>query len=109
MSNRHRTRQSGPTSALQEARERRKAEHRRVRRSVNQDLHLAALEEDHDDLVLDLPRPTHGYTTEHAPATPRATGDPQNRTRHWKQPFWKRRNVERQRRAEMYEASLREA
>ena len=52
MSTRHRARQSGPSSALQEEREQRKAEHRRVRRTVNQSLHVAVLEEDLDGLVL---------------------------------------------------------
>ena len=99
MSTRHRARQSGPSSALHEEREQRKAEHRRVRRTVNQSLHVATLEEDLDGLVLESPHPTHGYTDEHAPATPRAAADPQRRIKHWKQSFWKRRSLERQRRA----------
>ena len=72
MSTRHRARQAGPSSALQEERDRRKAEHRKVRRTVNQSLNLAALDDDHDGLVLEMPHPTHGYTDEHEPAMPRA-------------------------------------
>lgn len=109
MSTRHRARQAGPSSALQEERDRRKAEHRKLRRTVNQSLHLAALGDDHDDLVLDTPHPTHGYTDEHEPATPRAASDPRRRVRHWKQTFWKRRTLERRRRALEYESTLRQA
>ncbi|MCB1256882.1 MAG: hypothetical protein KDB26_07250 [Microthrixaceae bacterium] len=98
MSTRHRVKQAGPTSALQEERDERKASHRKVRRSVNQSLHLATMQEELDDLVLDLPRPTHGYTDEHEPTQPRSASDPKRRLRHWKQPFWKRRNLERRRR-----------
>jgi hypothetical protein len=103
MSNRHRSRQSGSTSALPEERERRKAEHRRVRRNVHQQLHVAALEDDHDALVLDLPHPTHGYTDEHEQPVPHAMGMPRKRLRHWKQTFWKRRNNERRRRNLAYD------
>ena len=99
MSTRHRARQTGPSSALQEEREQRKAEHRKVRRSVNQSLHVAALDTDHDDLVLPLPHPTHGYTDEHEPALPHAAADPRRRVKHWKQSFWKRRTLERRRKA----------
>lgn len=109
MSNRHRARQSGPTSALPEDRDTRKAEHRKVRRNVNQSLHLAALGDDHDGLVLDVPRPTHGYTDEHEAPTPRAEGDPRRRVRHWKQAFWKRRTLNRRRKALAYESTLRQA
>ena len=104
MSTRHRTRRSGPTSALQEIREQRKAEHRRVRRTVNQSLHVAVLEEDHDDLVLELPHPTHGYTDEHDAPESHAVQVPQRRIRHWKQSFWKRRTNERRRRSAAYVA-----
>ncbi|MCB1011436.1 MAG: hypothetical protein KDB15_07200 [Microthrixaceae bacterium] len=104
MSNRHRNRQSGATSALPEDRERRKAEHRRVRRGVHQALHVAALDEDHDDLVLDLPHPTHGYTDEHDSPVPHEVALPRRRLRHWKQAFWKRRNNERRRRNLQYDA-----
>ncbi|MFV0315759.1 MAG: hypothetical protein ACK5O2_02210 [Microthrixaceae bacterium] len=97
MSNRHRNRQTGATSALPEERDRRKAEHRRVRRGVHQALHVASLEEDHDDLVLELPHPTHGYTDEHDAPLPHEVAQPRNRIRHWKQSFWKRRNNERHR------------
>lgn len=106
MSSRHRVKQAGPSSALQEEREQRKASHRKVRRSVNQSLHLATMQDDLDDLILDQPRPTHGYTDEHEPAQPRATSDPKRRLRHWKQPFWKRRTLERRRRAQAEEAAL---
>lgn len=100
MSTRHRAhRRSGPTSALPEERERRKAEHRRVRRTVNQRLHVATLGEDPDGLVLELPHPTHGYTDEHDAPDARADGRPPKRVRHWKQTFWKRRTLERRRRA----------
>ncbi len=109
MSTRHRARQSGPTSALSEERDRRKAEHRKVRRTVNQSLHLAVLEDDHDDLVLEAPHPTHGYTDEHDPPLPRSAGDPRNRVRHWKQAFWKRRTLERRRKALAQETVLRQA
>lgn len=106
MSTRHRSRRSGATSALPEARERRVAEHRKVRRGVHQQLHLAALEDDHDELVLPLPHPTHGYTDEHDAPEPHALGRPRRRVRHWKQTFWKRRTVERRRRARAYELDL---
>lgn len=109
MSTRHRAQQTGPTSALPEDREIRKAEHRKVRRNVNQSLHLASLEEDHDGLVLEVPHPTHGYTSEHEAPTPHATGDPQNRVKHWKQSFWKRRTLARRRKALAWESTLRQA
>ena len=102
MSNRHRTRRSGATSALQEERELRKAEHRRVRRTVNQDLHVAMLEGDHDALVLEVPHATHGYTDEHDSPDSHAVQRPRNRVRHWKQTFWKRRTNMRRQRAEAY-------
>ena len=104
MSNRHRNRQAGPTSALQEDREERKAEHRRVRRTVHQALHVAALDEDHDGLVLESPHATHGYTTEHEAPEPHAVARPRRRLRHWKQSFWKRRTSERKRRNMAYES-----
>jgi hypothetical protein len=105
MSTRHRHRRSGPTSALPEERERRKAEHRRVRRTVNQRLHVASLADDHDGLVLELPHATHGYTDEHD--APDSSADaPRKRVRHWKQPFWKRRTLERKRRAQAWTAAV---
>ena len=104
MSNRHRSRQTGATSALPEERERRKAEHRRVRRTVNQALHMASLEDDHDDLVLELPHATHGYTEVRDEPGSREAARPRRRLRHWKQTFWKRRNNERRRRNMAYDA-----
>lgn len=80
-----------------------------MRRTVNQSLHLAAMEDDHDGLVLDAPHPTHGYTDEHDPPLPHTYSDPRNRVRHWKQTFWKRRTEQRRRRAQAYEAALRQA
>lgn len=108
MSSRHRNRHAGPTSALQEDRERRKAEHRRVRRTVHQALHVASLEDDHEDLVLELPHPTHGYTDEHDQPEPHSVARPRRRLRHWKQTFWKRRSTERRRRAIAYELRVEE-
>jgi hypothetical protein len=102
MSSRHRTRRSGATSVLPEERDSRKAEHRRVRRTVNQALHVAALGADPDDLVLEVPHPTHGYTDEHEAPQSHAVQRPRRRLRHWKQTFWKRRTIERRRRAEAY-------
>lgn len=102
MSNRHRTRRSGATSALQEERDLRKAEHRRVRRTVNQSLHVAMLEGEHDDLVLEVPHATHGYTEEHEAPPTHEEQQPRNRVKHWKQTFWKRRTNTRRRRAEAY-------
>ncbi len=104
MSNRHRNRQTGATSSLPEDRERRKAEHRRVRRTVHQALHVASLEDDHDGLVLELPHATHGYADVHDEPESREVSRPRNRMRHWKQTFWKRRNNERHRRNEAYDA-----
>jgi hypothetical protein len=104
MSNRHRSRQSGATSALPEDRERRKAEHRRVRRTVHQALHVASLEDDHDDLVLELPHATHGYTDVRDEPGSREAEKPRKRVRHWKQAFWKRRNNERRRRNLAYDS-----
>ena len=103
MSNRHRNRQAGPTSALPEERERRKAEHRRLRRTVHQALHVASLDDDHDNLVLELPHPTHGYTSEHDQPESHAVARPQKRLRHWKQTFWKRRTNERRRKNLAYD------
>ncbi|MEI2637957.1 MAG: hypothetical protein V9F03_02985 [Microthrixaceae bacterium] len=106
MSTRHRVKRAGPSSALQEERDERKASHRKVRRSVNQSLHLATMQDDLDELVLDAPIHTHGFTDEHEPAQPRSTSAPQRRLRHWKQPFWKRRNLERRRRNQTEDAVL---
>lgn len=103
MSNRHRNRQQGPTSVLPEDRENRKAEHRRVRRTVHQALHVASLDSDHDDLVLELPHATHGYTAEFEAPEPHSVARPRRRLRHWKQTFWKRRTNERRRRNMAYE------
>ncbi len=104
MSNRHRNRQAGASSALPEEREARKAEHRRVRRSVNQALHMASLEDDHDGLVLELPHATHGYTEVYDEPSSREASKPRRRLRHWKQTFWKRRTNERKRRNMAYDA-----
>ena len=106
MSNRHRSRNGG--KAVPEDREVRKAEHRKVRRTVNQSLHVATLADDTDDLVLDTPHPTHGYTDEHAPAAPHAEGDPERKVKHWKQPFWKRRTQERRQKAQLPRTALAE-
>ncbi len=96
MSNRHRRRAS---SVLPEDRPSRKAEHRRLRRNVNQALHVAALADDTDGLVLDLPHHTHGYRDDHdSPSTHREAA-PRRTVRHWKQPFWKRRTNARRARA----------
>ncbi|MFM7508096.1 MAG: hypothetical protein ACKO5A_00920 [Actinomycetota bacterium] len=96
MSSRHRHRES---SVLPEDRPTRKAEHRRVRRNVNQALHVAALAEDTDDLVLDLPHHTHGYREDHdAPLSHDVEASPAV-LRHWKLRFWKRRSLQRRRRA----------
>ncbi len=102
MSNRHRSHRSGATSALQEERDLRKAEHRRVRRNVNQSLHVAMLDGEFDDLVPEVPHATHGYTDEHDAPESHSVKLPQRRLRHWKQTFWKRRTNERRRRAEAY-------
>ncbi len=102
MSNRHRTRRSGATSALQEERDLRKAEHRRVRRTVNQSLHVATIDGELDDLVLEVPHATHGYTDEHDAPESNEVQRPRKRVRHWKQTFWKRRTNMRRRRAEAY-------
>ncbi len=99
MSTRHRQRRSGATSVLPEDRTIRKAEHRKVRRGVNQALHLTALGDDPDDLVLELPHPTHGYTEVHEVPASHAEAAPPRRVRHWKQAFWKRRSTDRRRRA----------
>lgn len=108
MSNRHRSRQAGPTSALSEERERRKAEHRRLRRTVHEALHIASLDDDHDGLILELPHPTHGYTSEHDQPEPHAVGRPRRRVRHWKQTFWKRRTNERRRKNLAYDILIEE-
>ena len=105
MSNRHRSRNG---KSLPEDREVRKAEHRKVRRTVHQELHVATLEGDTDDLVLDTPHPTHGYTDEHEQPAPHADGDPEKRVKHWKQPFWKRRTQQRRQKAQRPDAALTE-
>jgi hypothetical protein len=96
MSSRHRRRES---SVLPEDRPTRKAEHRRVRRNVHQALHVASLADDTDDLVLDLPHPTPGYRDDHEAPAPHREAAPARVLRHWKQPFWKRRSLERRHRA----------
>ena len=101
MSTRHRSRSGGPTSSVPEDRERRKAEHRRVRRNVNQALHLATALDDTDELVLETPHATHGYTDEHTPPAPHASAAPPKRLRHRKQTFWKRRTEQRRQRARL--------
>jgi len=81
-----------------------------VRRTVNQSLHLATVgDQDPEDLVLETPHPTHGYTDEHEPPVPHAMSDPRRRVRHWKQTFWKRRTLNRRRKALAYESTLRQA
>lgn len=109
MSNRHRTRRSGATSALQEERDSRKAEHRRVRRTVNQELHVALVDGEYDDLVPEVPHATHGYTDEHDAPESHEVQQPRRRLRHWKQPFWKRRKLDRRRKAAQVETDLRKA
>ncbi len=104
MSTRHRQRRNGATSVLPEDRARRKAEHRRLRRGVNQALHQTTLGDDPEALVLDLPHPTHGYHEDHERPASHAEPAPPRRVRHWKQPFWKRRAADRRRRAMAWNA-----
>ena len=96
MSKRH---QKSQTSVVPETREDRKSEHRRVCHKVRQDLHVAAVEGEVEGIVLDRPHPTHGYREDHEMPTSNAVPAPPNRTKHWKQAFWKRRKNERRRRA----------
>ncbi|MEZ5371425.1 MAG: hypothetical protein R2704_01480 [Microthrixaceae bacterium] len=60
---------------------------------------MAAIEGDADEVVLDRPHATHGYREDHEMPTSNAVPAPPNRTKHWKQSFWKRRKNERRRRA----------
>ena len=84
MSRRHRDLEATPLP---------KEERRRTARRIRHDAKVSLLAADPDDVV--LPEPVR--MTPHRPA-PAANG--QRRFRHWKAPFWKRRNAERHRRNE---------
>jgi hypothetical protein len=75
-------------------REMRQVEHRKVRHLANVQLHQAVQGVDLDDLVVAEEVRRHGYDE--------AFNEPKevrpNRVRHWKTPFWKRRNVLRSQR-----------
>lgn len=77
--------------------EMRRVEHRKVRHQAHVQLHQAAHGADLDDLVVVEDVRRHGYDE--------AMNDPvevrPNRLKHWKTPFWKRRNVLRARRWQM--------
>lgn len=59
-----------------------------MRRSVGQALHTI---DDFDAAALERPHPTHGYVDRNG----NGEAEPSSRIRHWKQRFWKRRNVQR--------------
>ena len=69
---------------------------------MNQNLHVAMLEGDHDALVLEVPHATHGYTDEHDSPDSHAVQRPRNRVRPGKQAVWRRRTNMRRQRAEAY-------
>ncbi len=72
----------------------RAATHRTMRHRANTEMHLAALVDDTEDLVFSQPR--HSGVKVTVDTQPVATT--RKPIRHWKEPFWKRRNaVARQR------------
>ena len=71
------------------AREMRQVEHRKVRHQANVQLHQAVNGADLDDLVVVEEVRRHGY--DEAADEPKEVRP--NRIRHWKTPFWKRRNL----------------
>lgn len=107
MSKRH---QKAQGSIVPEPREQRKIEHRKVRHAAKQALHVATAEGvDPDSLIVPDPHATHGYRDEREAPVSHAIADPERRVRHWKQPFWKRRKLERKRRVEAMDSALRKA
>jgi DNA-binding helix-hairpin-helix protein with protein kinase domain len=84
MSRRHRDLEATPLP---------KEERRRTARQIRHDAKISLLASDPDDVV--LPEPVR-MTPHRAVAN---TGG-RRRFRHWKAPFWKRRNAERHRRNE---------
>ena len=102
MSKRH---QKSQTSVVPEPREDRTRAPTRVRPPLRQDLHVASVEGDVDEVVLDRPHATHGYREDHEVPTSNAVPAPPKRTKHWKQSFWKRRKNERRRRAAEFDAA----
>lgn len=79
----------------------RSAEHRRVRRDIQQELHVATVSGETDDLALPLAQPKVVKVPLEPDPTPHSVDDPKRRVRHWKQAFWKRRKNERRRRNEL--------
>lgn len=71
-----------------------KEERRRTARRIRHDAKVSLMAADPDDIV--LPEPVR--MTGHRPV--REEG--RRRFRHWKAPFWKRRNLERHRRNEEF-------
>ena len=76
----------------------RSAKHRTSRHRANTELHLASIVDDTENLVFTEPRHSgmklqlEGESPTSAPSS--------SRLRHWKQPFWKRRNAVAHQRAE---------
>lgn len=85
MSNRHRTGQTKP------AKVERRVDHHRERQATRAALALAAF--DPDDIV--DPRPLHSSPARKERSEPGPLEAPRRRFRHWKAPFWKRRNAMR--------------
>lgn len=79
----------------------RSAEHKRVRRDVQQELHVATVSGKIDNLALPQEQPKVKKVPLAPDPTPRSVDDPPLRTRHWKQAFWKRRSNERRRKNEL--------
>lgn len=71
------------------------AEHRRKRRVTRQVLLCEG-----DEAV--VPHQGHDHLHAHRSGKPRGADTPDRRTRHWKQPFWKRRMAQRRMKAEAF-------
>ncbi|MCU0310485.1 MAG: hypothetical protein MUE36_06045 [Acidimicrobiales bacterium] len=80
----------------------RRVEHRKVRHLAHVQLHQAAHGLDLDELVVAEAIRRHGY--DDAVSEPEAIGP--KRIKHWKTPFWKRRNVLRAQRWQLALADL---
>jgi hypothetical protein len=94
MGARHRRRRPDQSAYATEARELRKAQHRAQRHEARQALHEVRHEDELDDVVLPVPKPTR----ERVAPEERETKAAPTSFKPWKQPFWKRRrNVRRER------------
>jgi len=96
MSGRHRTARWG-SERVGVSKQERLVRQRTVRHRANTELHLAALAGDTEGLVFAEPRHSGLRLPSEDTAAP-SVGS--HRVRHWKQPFWKRRNAVARQRAQ---------